>query len=264
MFLADAFSETPYGGNPAGVCLLETPRDDEWMQQAAMEMNQAETAFLLPEDGEYRLRWFTPVAEVDLCGHATLASAHILWEQGFVPAEREIRFFTRSGILSAGRRSDGWIRLDFPLESPEACDAPAELEEALGVTALYVGRNRMDYLIEVESEEILAGIQPDFTKLKRVDSPRGFVVTSRSGASRDRSDFVSRCFFPAIGIDEDPVTGSAHCALGPYWAQKLGQSRLTAIQLSKRQGLLQLEVLSERILLSGQAVTTLQGQLISK
>jgi PhzF family phenazine biosynthesis protein len=264
MFLADAFTGEPFGGNPAGVCLLEKPQEDEWMQQVAMEMNQAETAFLLPENGEYRLRWFTPVAEVDLCGHATLASAHILWQQGFVALDREIRFLTRSGLLTASRREDGWIRLDFPLETAEPCETPAELAEALGVTPIYVGQNRMDYLIEVESEEILTGLKPDFGRLKQVAVPRGFIVTSRSGQSLNRADFVSRCFFPAIGIDEDPVTGSAHCALGPYWANKLGNDHLIALQISKREGLLQLQLTPERIVISGQAVTTLQGQFISK
>jgi PhzF family phenazine biosynthesis protein len=264
IFLADAFSEKPFGGNPAGVCLLENPVEDRWMQQVAMEMNQAETAFLLPENGQYRLRWFTPLAEVDLCGHATLASAHILWEQGIMEADREIRFFTRSGLLLANRREDGWIQLDFPLETPSACSTPEGLEEALGAKPVYVGRNRMDYFIEVESEDILTALQPDFGKLKRIAVPRGFIVTSRSGRSQESADFVSRCFFPSLGIDEDPVTGSAHCALGPYWAAKLGSNRLTAIQLSKRQGLLRLEILSERILISGQAVTTLQGQLHSQ
>jgi PhzF family phenazine biosynthesis protein len=187
-----------------------------------------------------------------------------LWEQGIVDLDREIRFLTRSGVLTASRREDGWIRLDFPLETAKPCETPAHLAEALGVKLVYVGQNRMDYLIEVESEEILNGLTPDFARLKRVGVPRGFIVTSRSGESLPRSDFVSRCFFPAIGIDEDPVTGSAHCALGPYWANKLGKDQLTALQISRRQGLLQLQLTQARILISGQAVTTLQGILISK
>jgi PhzF family phenazine biosynthesis protein len=263
MFLADAFTEKPFGGNPAGVCLLDRMPSDDWMQMAAMEMNQAETAYLLAEGNEWRLRWFTPLAEVDLCGHATLASAHILWEEGIVPAAGEIVFKTRSGDLYAAREADGRIRLDFPQERVEACVAPAGLAEALGVQPVYVGRNRMDYLVEVETEEQVAALAPDIGKLKLLDSPRGFIVTARSGASRGHADFVSRCFFPALGIDEDPVTGSAHCALGPYWAAKLGTTRLNALQLSRRQGQLGLELTVDRIRITGRAVTTLQGKILS-
>ncbi|WP_276357987.1 PhzF family phenazine biosynthesis protein [Cohnella caldifontis] len=261
LYLVDAFTGKPFGGNPAGVCVLDEPAEEAWMQRVAMEMNQAETAFLHPEDGGYRLRWFSPVAEVDLCGHATLASAHLLWEQGHVPENRDIRFRTKSGELAASKNGDGWIRLDFPQERVTECEAPAGLAEALGVQPVFVGRNRLDVFAEVGSEEALIGLSPDFGALKRVVTPRGFIVTSRSGGA---ADFASRCFFPGIGVDEDPVTGSAHCALTPYWADKLGKTSLRAIQRSKRQGELKLTLTADRVWIYGQAVTTLRGEWFSK
>lgn len=256
IFIVDAFTDVPYKGNPAAVCILDSIRSDKWMQDVASEMNLSETAFLYQEEDVYNLRWFTPKAEVDLCGHATLASAHILWEEKFC-LDSGIIFKTKSGILKAFK-NENWIHLNFPVEIASECSAPETLVQALGVDYKYIGKNRMDYIVEVENEEIVRNLKPDFSLLKEVEA-RGVIVTS---ASKDPSyDFVSRCFYPAFGIDEDPVTGSAHCCLGPYWMNKLNKSSLNAIQLSARQGTLKLEVGQERIILSGQSVTRLRGQL---
>jgi PhzF family phenazine biosynthesis protein len=259
IYVVDAFTNERFSGNPAAVCLLSAPMPEEWMQKVAAEMNLSETAFLSPYKNGYLLRWFTPNAEVDLCGHATLASAHILWELGKVHPDEMISFYTKSGILTA--RKDGeWIQMDFPSEPPEPIAAyPDELVEALGVEPLFVGRNRFDYLIEIESEQQLRELQPNFTLLQQVKT-RGVIVTSRS--STEKFDFFSRCFFPAIGVPEDPVTGSAHCCLGPYWETKLGKSLLIAYQASKRGGVVKVEVNHDRVGLSGQAVTVWKGELI--
>lgn len=257
IYIVDAFTEHPYKGNPAAVCILDSERSDQWMQNVASEMNLSETAFLIEENEGYSLRWFTPEAEVDLCGHATLASAHILWEESIFCGE-EVRFITKSGWLSA-KKIGQWIQLNFPLEREQESEAPIELVEGLGTDFTYVGKNRLDYLVEVEDEETLRNLQPNFRLLKTLKS-RGIIVTSKS--NRSQADFVSRCFYPALGVDEDPVTGSAHCCLGPYWQRKLNKNDLIAIQLSKREGLLKLSVGTERILLSGQAVTTLRGDLL--
>jgi PhzF family phenazine biosynthesis protein len=257
IYIVDAFTDTAYKGNPAAVCLLDSIPSDEWMQNVASEMNLSETAFLYQEDEAYNLRWFTPVSEVDLCGHATLASAHILWEEGFCKTAGII-FKTKSGVLKAFK-SDQWIHLNFPVVIAAECSAPAALVDGLGVNLTYIGRNRMDYIVEVDDEDAVRELKPDFTRLKELDA-RGVIVTSIS--NDPAYDFVSRCFYPAIGVNEDPVTGSAHCCLGPYWMNKLNKSRLNAIQLSARQGKLMLEVGHERIIISGQAVTTLRGHLI--
>ncbi|GIP31826.1 PhzF family phenazine biosynthesis protein [Paenibacillus sp. J2TS4] len=259
IYIVDAFTSEPFKGNPAGVCLVDSNVSERWMQDVASELNLSETAFLYKQEEGYILRWFTPLAEVELCGHATLASAHILWEKQICP-EPEIKFVTKSGILTATKDKDD-IRLSFPLEPAEDCDPPRELIEGLGVPLQYVGKNRMDYLVEVENEELVRGLVPDFNLFKRVNS-RGIIVTSVSG--KEAFDFVSRCFYPALGVDEDPVTGSAHCCLGPYWSNKLKRNRLQAIQLSERQGILKLLVSEDRIQISGQAVTTLQGSLVCR
>ncbi|MFW5995797.1 MAG: PhzF family phenazine biosynthesis protein [Halanaerobiaceae bacterium] len=259
IYQVDAFTQEPFAGNPAGVCLLEKKMSDEWMQNVAREMNLSETAFLQPEDKGFRLRWFTPESEVDLCGHATLASAHILWETGMVNESKQINFFSNSGKLTASRREGGWIELDFPLEQEEESEPPEILLEALGIEPEYVGRNRFDYLLEVESEETVRNLEPDFNLLKKVDT-RGVIVTASS--RKEEYDFVSRFFVPGIGVDEDPVTGSSHCCLGPYWKKKLGKSELNAVQLSERGGELRVKVLDNgRIKLLGQAVTVLKGEL---
>jgi PhzF family phenazine biosynthesis protein len=254
----DAFTDRPFGGNPAGVCILDGLADQDWMQAVGMEMNLSETAFLFPEGAGYRLRWFTPATEVDLCGHATLASAHVLFTEGLADRDRTVEFYTLSGTLKAKLAKDGWIELDFPKTPAEPFDPPPGLVEALGVRPVWVGRSRFDYLIEVEHEELVRNSQPDFTALKKAET-RGVIVTSRS-ASPER-DFVSRFFAPAVGIDEDPVTGSAHCVLGPYWSEKLGKKELTAFQASKRGGVVRVRLEGDRVYLGGQAITAIKGVL---
>ena len=258
IFQVDAFTDTPFKGNPAAVCVLPREGDEHWMQNLATEMNLSETAFLVEQDDGYNLRWFTPAAEVDLCGHATLASAHILWETGMLAAEREARFFTRSGLLTAARQGD-WIQLDFPSEPESAAEAPQNLDLALGVPAVYVGKNRFDYLVEVESEDLVRHLAPDFALLGSISS-RGFMVTSPSDANE--FDFISRFFAPAFGINEDPVTGSAHCCLGPFWAERLDKTELTAYQASPRGGIVRVRIRQERVHLLGKAVTVMRGVLL--
>ncbi len=254
----DAFTNEPFTGNPAGVCILPEPADEEWMQKVAAEMNLSETAFLYPEAKGYNLRWFTPVAEVDLCGHATLASAHVLWEEQHLPPDQPAYFYTNSGLLTARQQGD-WIELDFPAEPESATTAPPGLVEALGVEPKYIGQNRFDYLVELESEEMVRAMRPDFTRLQRVSS-RGVIVTSR--ANGPTYDFVSRFFAPAVGIEEDPVTGSAHCCLGPLWGSRLNRDELVAYQASVRGGVVRVRLGGDRVYLGGQAVTVLQGELV--
>ena len=253
----DAFSERPFAGNPAAVCLLDGPGDAGWMQSLASEMNLSETAFLHPEGGGYALRWFTPVAEVELCGHATLASAHALWETGRVAGGGAIDFATLSGTLSATRDGD-WIVLDFPATAPEAADAPAGLAEALGVAPGWTGRSRFDWFVEVASPGDVAAARPDMAALAALEG-RGVILTAAGG--RDGADVTSRYFAPAYGIPEDPVTGSAHCALGPFWSERLGRARLVCHQASARGGILRVETRGDRVLLGGRAVTVLEGHL---
>jgi PhzF family phenazine biosynthesis protein len=254
----DAFTALPFRGNPAAVLVLDEERDDEWLQDVAREMNLSETAFLRPEGDAWRLRWFTPAVEVDLCGHATLASAHVLWETGRLADDEEARFDTRSGRLTARRVGD-WIEMDFPAVRPAPAPAPPGLLEALGVRALRVSRNRMDYLVEVGSEAEVRDAVPDVTRLRPV-SMRGVILTAPATAGEH--DFVSRFFAPAAGVDEDPVTGSAHCALAPYWGERLGRTEMTGYQVSARGGVVRVRLDGERVLISGQAVTVLRGELI--
>jgi PhzF family phenazine biosynthesis protein len=256
----DAFTSEPFAGNPAAVCVLPEPRDARWMQHVAREMNLAETAFLQRRADGYDLRWFTPAVEVDLCGHATLASAHVLWETGQLAATEPARFHTRSGVLTATRRDD-WIDLDFPVTPDEPVDPPpSDLVEALGVRPLYVGKSRFDYLVQVADEATLRAVQPDFARLRTVGL-RGVIVTSR-GASAG-VDFVSRFFAPQSGIDEDPVTGSSHCCLAYFWSRQLGKDRFLAHQISPRGGVLQVRLNGDRVQLGGQAVTVLRGDLLA-
>jgi PhzF family phenazine biosynthesis protein len=257
----DSFTDKPFAGNPAGVCILAKARDEPWMRSVAREMNLAETAFLQPrEDGSFDLRWFTPAVEVDLCGHATLASAHVLWESGQLRADQPARFHTRSGLLTCNER-DGWIEMDFPATPPKPIEPPAGLFEALGIPgARFVGRSRFDGFVELEDEATLRAVQPDFGRLKRVDA-RGVIITAR--ASTKPYDFVSRFFAPQSGVDEDPVTGSAHCTLGPFWASRLGKRELLACQASARGGVVRVRVEGDRVKLGGQAVTVLQGRLLA-
>jgi len=257
LYIVDAFTNERFKGNPAAICILDETVADSWMQQVAAEMNLSETAFIVQKEEAYDLRWFTPLDEMDLCGHATLATAHILWETGRLPQHEEARFMTRSGLLTAVHKGD-WIEMNFPSEPPEAAIAPEELVQGLGLIPRYVGRNRMDYFVEVDSEDTLRTLQPDFGMLARLNA-RGVIVTSR--ATNCPYDFVSRAFFPGTGIDEDPVTGSAHCALAPYWAKRLRKQELVGYQASKRGGIVKVRPEGERVFLQGQAVTILKGQL---
>lgn len=260
IFQVDSFTDRPFAGNPAGVCMLDAPRSDEWMLGVAREMNLSETAFLLPEGDGYRLRWFTPGVEVTLCGHATLASAHILWEQGFLPPDQTASFMTLSGVLSATRAADGWIALDFPARATAPTAPPKGLLDALGITAaVFTGRYKKNYLVEVSCEADVRALQPDYARLIQVET-RGVVVTAR--ADGDRYDFVSRFFAPAVGVNEDPVTGSAHCALTPYWSMKLGKESLLAYQASARGGVVRVRPEGERVILEGQAVTVFKAALM--
>jgi PhzF family phenazine biosynthesis protein len=258
IFQVDAFTDKPFAGNPAAVCVLPEPAEERWMQHVASEMNLSETAFLVEQDEGYRLRWFTPAVEVELCGHATLASAHILWEQGFLAADSPARFYTLSGLLSAVRK-DAWIEMDFPAEPETQADFPQDVVKAFGAKARYVGKNRFDYLVEFDSAEIVRKMTPNFSLLSEV-SGRGFIVTSRSDS--DPYDFISRFFAPAAGVNEDPVTGSAHCCLGPYWANKLGKNELIGYQASTRGGVVKVWIGDERVYLGGQAVTVMRAKLL--
>jgi PhzF family phenazine biosynthesis protein len=253
----DAFTDKPFTGNPAAVCILPQPADEAWMANVAREMNLSETAFLVTRDGEYDLRWFTPAVEVALCGHATLASAHVLWEEHHLECHAQARFHTKSGLLTADRRDD-WIEMDFPLVVEEPAPAPQGLIRALGVESQYVGRNKFDYLVEVASEAAVRALRPDHTLLRQLPV-RGVIVTSR--ASSNGFDFVSRFFAPGSGVDEDPVTGSAHCCLGPYWSKKLAKTQLVGYQASSRGGVVRVRVAGSRVKLAGQAVTVLRGEL---
>ncbi len=257
LFQIDAFTGEPFKGNPAAVCILEEPADEPWMQNMACEMNLSETAFIVPKAEAFDLRWFTPTTEVDLCGHATLASAHALWQEGVLQKDQPARFETRSGLLTARLKGE-WIELDFPANTVEPIPPPEGLTEALGVEAKFTGWDGTDYLVEVASEEIITGLQPDLKALKLFPM-RGVIVTSRANSTQ--YDFVSRFFAPGAGIDEDPVTGSAHCSLGPFWASRLGKQEMRGYQASSRGGFVRVSLKDDRVLLGGQAVTVFQGEL---
>jgi predicted PhzF superfamily epimerase YddE/YHI9 len=259
LYQVDAFTDEPFRGNPAGVCLLETERSPEWMQAVAAEMNLSETAFLQTGGAENPIRYFTPEAEVPLCGHATLASAHIVWEAGLVSPEREIRFVARAGLLGAAREGS-WIRLDFPADRVVERKPPPGLVEASGVRPRAVFTGRLGFwLLELDSESDVRAAAPDFTALRR-GGFEGFMITARSEARE--ADFVSRFFAPGVGIDEDPVTGAAHCALGPFWSEKLGKRELTGRQLSRRGGVVRVRMAGERVHLLGQALTVFRAELL--
>jgi PhzF family phenazine biosynthesis protein len=256
----DAFTDRPFAGNPAAVCLLASAADPGWMQEVAREMNLAETAFMVPRSDGFDLRWFTPSTEVDLCGHATLASAHVLWEDHHLRPTDEARFHTRSGILTASKEASDLIWLDFPATPSRPADSLAELEQGLGVPVKYVGRTAFDYLIELESETAVRKLAPDLGALARLPV-RGVIVTARSES--DGYDFVSRFFAPAAGVPEDPVTGSAHCGLGPYWGTRLGKDELVGYQASPRGGVVLVRLDRDRVRLGGHAVTVIRGELYS-
>jgi len=253
----DAFTDRPFSGNPAAVCILSETRSDEWMQSVAAEMNLSETAFLLPQEDGFDLRWFTPAVEVDLCGHATLASAHVLWSQGHLPEAQTARFHTRSGILTAAKQGD-WIQLNFPAIASTAAQVKPELVSALGVAIANVCQNSLGYLVEVAAAAAVRQLSPNFGRCKAL-GVHGVIVTSMGEGDYD---FVSRFFAPAMGIDEDPVTGSAHCALGPYWRDRLQKTEFLAYQASRRGGVVKVRCEGERVLLGGQAVTVMQCELL--
>lgn len=253
----DSFTARPFSGNPAAVCLLEHEADAGWMQSVGAEMNLAETAFVWPKGINFGLRWFTPTLEVDLCGHATLAAARAMWETGVADSGKPIAFDTKSGKLTATSAGE-WIELDFPSTPPEAIESTRVLADSLGVPLSYVGRTRFDYLVLVSSERELRAITPDFAALKTLGT-RGVIVTSPSA---DRQfDFVSRFFAPGAGIDEDPVTGSAHCALAPFWRERTGKSEMVGYQASSRGGVVRTRLAGDRVILGGQAVIVWTGQL---
>lgn len=264
VYQVDAFTDTVFAGNPAAVCMLSTPRDPDWMQHVAAEMNLSETAFLRRTGGTtYRLRWFTPTDEVDLCGHATLASAHVLWAEAGLPPNEPLRFKTQSGVLTA-RRSAPWIELDFPSDPVEVDNVPSTLLDALGVeTPVTAGWSSRDVLVQVDSPDAVAALAPDLQALRDI-SARGVIVTA-AGDDASEEDFVSRFFAPGVGVPEDPVTGSAHCALAPFWAAQLGRTALVGRQLSRRGGVVRVSLAdpaADRVTLAGQAVTVLQGALV--
>ena len=265
IYKVDAFTSTPYSGNPAAICVLEKPAEEQWMQVVASEMNLAETAYLSKEGDSYRLRWFTPTVEMDICGHATLASAHILWEQGYVPEGNAINFKTLSGDLTVTQSdNENEIVMDFPAD-PESMvplteDLIVILRESLGATPIYVGKSQRDFLVEVESAEILRTMSPNMSILAEVPM-RGYIVTAKSDIPE--YDFISRCFFPAVGIPEDQVTGSAHCCLALYWGGKLGKSEMLGFQASMRGGKVRVKIVGDRVKLIGSCVTVLIGELLS-
>ena len=267
----DAFTATPFSGNPAAVCILNAPRSEDWMAKVAMEMNLSETAFLIPDTadhGAFHLRWFAPTVEIALCGHATLASAHVLWDEGRLAPHVTARFHTKSGLLTCVRIGH-WIEMDFPATFVEPADPPAQLAEAIFAQGKpaefkFVGRGKFDYLAEVADEETVRALQPDHRLLRQLPV-RGIIVTAlASPANAHHYDFVSRFFAPGSGIDEDPVTGSAHCALAPYWAQRTGKHEMTGYQASPRGGIVRVRPVQDRVFLSGQAVTVLRGELIAE
>ncbi len=272
LFHVDAFADRPFTGNPAAVCLLENARSDSWMQSVAGEMNLSETAFVYPEADRLRLRWMTPTVEVDLCGHATLATAHVIHElvrEQTLPAwlapywqSGTIRFDSRSGMLTAEVTSSG-ITLDFPASATREKDLPGDLAEALGVSAnkiRYFGETSFDYLVQLSTAKDVRQLSPNMTAVCRYPV-RGIIVTA-AGDSADH-DFISRFFAPASGVNEDPVTGSAHCALAPYWARQFGRQTLFGYQASHRGGHVRMDLRGDRVRLCGQAVTILKGKLVN-
>lgn len=258
--VVDAFTASPFAGNPAAVCLLDGPADPGWMQRVAAEMRHSETAFVAPGSEAFGLRWFTPAVEVELCGHATLAAAHVLWEGGRVDPGEAIGFDTASGRLRATKVGQT-VELDFPARPAVECSRPPGLARALGTYPVWVGRSdEHDLLLELASAEEVRHLRPDFEGLAAVDA-RGLIVTSR--VDDGEHDFVSRFFAPRLGVAEDPVTGSAHCTLGPYWSQRLGRTELLAFQASARGGEVAVRVEGDRVAIGGRACTVLRGELLA-
>lgn len=255
IYQVDAFADEPFQGNPAGVCFMMGHKPDSWMQQVAKEMNLSETAFFMQKKNGYTLRWFTPETEVDLCGHATLATAHIIWETNLLGASETIRFETRSGILTASKEGP-WIALDFPEDGPKEIPFDPKLALALGAEPIWTGQSGLYLFAELENEGAVKALEPDLVALKQLGS--GCIVVT-SIADAPEYDFISRFFGPGLGIDEDPVTGSAHCCLAPYWVNKFERNALIGYQASDRGGIVKVELKGDRVLLKGKAVTVLQG-----
>jgi PhzF family phenazine biosynthesis protein len=258
IYIVDAFTETPFGGNQAGVCILEKQDEEKWMQSVAQEMGFAETAFLDPSGDGYNLRWFTPTIEVDLCGHATLASAHILWQTGRLKEGKTAKFQTKSGELIAYKKGDT-IRMDFPAEPAEEMDAPPTLRLAISKPPVWVGHNRMDMLVQLESAEDVRTLGPSINAIAMLGG-RGVIVTAASDTPE--YDFVYRFFAPAAGVPEDNATGSAQCALGPFWKERLNKGEMTSFQASPRGAILGVEVKGDRVDICGKAFTMLEGTLL--
>ncbi len=261
IILVDAFSDRAFKGNPAAVCIFEQSVTEEWMQLVAREINLSETAFLIPQQDGYNLRWFTPTTEVPLCGHATLASAHVLWTEEKRPSDRPIHFYTKSGLLTANYR-DNWIELNFPVNHSQEVATPQELATALGVPIKNTLINSLGYLVEVESPDLVRNTQPNIALLKTLTAS-DVIVTSKAEPDTEY-DFISRFFAPGVGIDEDPVTGAAHCCLAPFWRDRLKKDELLAYQASVRGGTVKVNYSGgDRVLLGGQAVTVMRGELLS-
>ena len=258
LYQVDAFTSKPFAGNPAAVCILTDSHPDAWMQSVAHEMNLSETAFVRQRDDGFDLRWFTPLLEVDLCGHATLATAHVLWEAGIARADEQLSFHTRSGVLHA-RQLGEWIELDFPASRVEPSACNIDLVEALAVRPVFVGMSDFDYLVEIESPQELRDLCPNIELIRQADA-RGLIVTSPS--DREEYDFLSRFFAPQSGVHEDPVTGSAHCSLAPHWGDKLGKEEMLAYQASPRGGEVRVRLDGTRVHLGGQAVTVMKAELL--
>lgn len=258
-FHIDAFADRLFAGNPAAVCILNAHQEEGWMQQVAQEMNLPATAFLQRQDDGWNLRWFSPAVELALCGHGTLASAHALREYVGPGGNETIHFTTRAGLLTASYKGE-WIELNFPAISTEPVEVKQDVIDALGAAPQFAGRGNLDLLVEVQSEDVVRDLKPDLDALKAATpGVRGIIVTSR--AEGQAYDFVSRFFAPSTGIAEDPVTGSAHCCLGPFWSGRLGKSELVGYQASKRGGTVRVRLDGERAYLSGQAITLVQGEI---
>lgn len=258
IYTVDAFTDKPFAGNPAAVCLLEENKDDKWLLNVAAEMNLSETAFVKKTDNGFILRWFTPKSEVELCGHATLASAHILWQTGILNQSEEAIFHTVfKGMLSAKKDGEE-ITLNFPINLQNPSEQKDEVEKALGINSIYLGITDHHYFVELNSEEEVKNAKPNFDLLRKLPK-YGTIITSRS--NNTSYDFISRFFAPLKGVNEDPVTGSAHCVLAPYWSGKLGKEVLVAYQASERGGYMKVKVEGDRVLLTGKAVTILEGRL---
>jgi PhzF family phenazine biosynthesis protein len=254
----DAFTNQIFKGNPAAVCILQSTQNEQWMQSVAQEMNLSETAFLVKQEQDYILRWFTPTTEVPLCGHATLASAHVLWTEGYASTGQTLNFQTKSGLLTA-RYEDNWIELDFPVNRSQDIPPITKLQDALGIDIKTFAYNSLGYLVEINSSEQVQQLQPNFALLKQLPISN-VIVTSKAAANYD---FVSRFFAPGLGIEEDPVTGAAHCCLAPYWRDRLGKNDFLAYQASSRGGVVKINYDGgDRVFLQGQAVTVMRGELL--